>query len=356
MQNSKNVKGQVASLPRFAERGRGDKGQEKGVRLYALRMTHCLLLVTVLFCISSLVWAEEPGSKQKKKKYPHPHALHSEAKSERSTDFSVDEIIDWPGLLRTLQDRLNILPLSPEARMVISGFKPDALNSEDKTVTVNEINKLLIDEKLNSKVEKIVTFGSETKKLESDYRKTKSREDLKWLNRSIINDIFPKTPRIAKVKELKKITCATCHEAWGPKAWGVIEGMEVKEPYKAIIDEREVMECFSKAITGEKTMEECIEKVNMLKRARIEPYGPLKNFIQRSDPKGEIPFFVAIHPEDPYTFKPLLKKLVCLECHSSERKVDKVMGRDGKVKKIQVFYGAGSEKREHVPEEYYIRD
>jgi hypothetical protein len=76
----------------------------------------------------------------------------------------------------------------------------------------------------------------------------------------------------------------------------------------------------------------------------IEDPGPLKKFIQRSDTKGEIPFFVAVHPENPYTFKPLLKKLVCIECHSRERKVDKVMGHNGKVKDIPIFYGVGSEK------------
>lgn len=307
-----------------------------------------LLFLIALLCICSFALAEEPKLK-KKKVYPHPHALHLGAKSERSSDFSADEIKDWPGFLQSLQNRLNTLPFTVEARIVISGFRPDALTSDDKTIVINEINKLIIDERFRSNAEKIVTLSSKTKELESDYKKTRSREDLKWLNRSIINDIFPQTHRITKVKELKPITCVTCHEAWGPKAWGVIEGIEVKDTYKSIIDEREVMGCFSKAITGEKTMEECIEKVNIMKRTRIEPYGPLKNYVLRSDTKGEIPFFVAIHPEEPYTFKPLLKRLVCLECHSKDRKIEKIRGRDGKIKEIPIFYGYGL--REKVKEE-----
>lgn len=276
-------------------------------------------------------WSDEGIVTKQGKKYPHPHTIHLEALSQRTADFSIDEIKDWQGFLQSLNNKLNILPLSTEAKITISGFKHRALNSEEKAFIITEINRLLTDERLFAQLKGIVAFSDQTKKLGAEYLKTKSKEDSKWLNRSIINDIFPQPLRIGKVKELKKMTCETCHEAWA------------KEEFKDI-SERVVMECFSKAIAGEKGMEECIEKAKLLKESRIEDSGPLNKFIQRSDTKGEIPFFVAVHPENPYTFKPLLKRLVCIECHSRERKVDKVMGRDGKVKDIPIFYGVGSEK------------
>jgi hypothetical protein len=286
-------------------------------------------------------WSEEGVVTKEGKKYPHPHILHLEAISQRTADFSGNEIIDWPNFLGSLNDKIQILSFSAGAKMAISGLKPQALSGDEKTIVVNEMNKLLVNENLPSLLRDIVTFSRDTGKFESEYSKTKSKEDLKWLNRSIINDMFPQTTRIGKVKELRRMTCTTCHEAYAPKE-------ELKE---AGIEEKTVMECFSKAIAGERGMEECIEKAKILRESKIQPYGPLKLFVQRNNTEGYVPLLVAVHPEEPYTFKPLLKRLVCVECHSRERKVDKVMGRDGKVKEISLFYGAGSEKRLiHKPE------
>lgn len=284
---------------------------------------------------AAIAWSEEGVVTKEGKKYPHPHTLHLEALSQRTADFSREEIKDWPNFLGSLQDKIQILPFSTEAKMAISGLKPQALSSDEKTIVVNEMNKLLVNKNLPSLLRSTVAFSSDTGKFESEYNKTKSKEDLKWLTRSIINDMFPQTTRVGKVKELKRMTCATCHEAYAPKE-------ELKE---AGIEEKAVMECFSKAIAGERGMEECIEKAKILSESKIQPYGPLKLFIQRNNTEGDVPLLVAVHPEEPYTFKPLLKRLVCIECHSRERKVDKVMGRDGKVKEISIFYGAGSEKR-----------
>src|SRR3972149_9984588 len=223
-----------------------------------MRCYRRLIYIIITLCmISTLSWAEdavsEAVSKDKKKKYPHPHKLHSEVISEKTVDFSMDEIKDWPEFLNSLQSKINILPISDEARMVIRGFKPDNLSNDEKVVVVNEANKLLISEKLLAKVKSAVAFSSETKKMELDYKKTRSKEDLKWLNRGIINDMFPQTAQKGKFRELSKITCTTCHEEYAP-----IE----KELKEAAIDERTVMECFSKAIGVEKPipMEECIEK------------------------------------------------------------------------------------------------
>lgn len=308
-------------------------------RLNHIVMTGAVISVAAFMFYVAIARAEMPKQKwsdegivtKQGKKYPHPHTIHLEALSQRTADFSIDEIKDWAGFLQSLRNRLNVLPFSTEAKIMISGFKHSALNSDEKAFVVTEINRLLADEGIFSQLKSIVAFSDQTKKLEAEYLKTNSKEDGKWLNRSIINDVFPQTFRIGKVKGLKKMTCATCHEAWD------------KEEFKDI-NERAVMECFSNAIAGEKGMEECIEKAKLLKESRIEDPGPLKKFIQRSNTKGDIPSFVAVHPETPYTFNPLLKRLVCIECHSRERKVDKVMGRDGKVKDIQIFYGVGSEK------------
>ncbi|MCL4456461.1 MAG: hypothetical protein M1147_02335 [Nitrospirae bacterium] len=311
-----------------------------------------ILIIAAVFVAASVVcgpvWSEEAVSK-KKKKYPHPHALHLEAMSQTTADISMDEIKDWPGLMRSIKGKIDILPLSVEARMIMGSFRPDALNSDEKAVVAGEMNKLLSDEKFGSYVKSTVALSAATMKLESDYMKSKDTEDLKWMNRSIVSDMFTQIPRKEKVRGLKQITCATCHEAWGPKAWGQVGKGDAYNA--AVINERAVTECFSKVIAGEKGMEECAEMINIIKRSRIQDPGPLAKFIQRKNEKGEIEFFAAVHPEDPYTFKPLLKRLVCVECHGQERKVTKFRGRDGKVKDIPIFYGLGIKKRhEHEHE------
>lgn len=297
-------------------------------------------VIIVLLLIVSFAWAGEV-KKADRKKYPHPHTVHAEAISPGTADFSVDDIGDWKAFFMDLQGKLKVLPFSAEARIAINTFRPDALNSDERAVIINEINKLLTDEKLATNIKNLVPFSGDTRKSETVYRKSRDKEDLKWLNRAILNDMFPQTKRKEKIKELKKITCVTCHEAYAQ-----VE----KEIREAGIDERVVMDCFAKAIKGEKSMNECVEKANMLKKSKIEDYGPLKLFIQRSNTEGQIPFFAAIHPEDPYTFKPLIKRLICLECHGQERKITKVKGRDGKIKEIPIFYGIGSEKRKHEHE------
>ena len=92
-------------------------------------------------------------------------------------------------------------------------------------------------------------------------------------------------------------------------------------------------------------MGECIEKANIVRKSKIEPYGPLKSYIQRDKPEEMNAYLIAMRPDVPYTFKPLLKRLVCVECHSKDRKVNKVTGRDGKTKEIPIFYGLGIKAR-----------
>jgi len=342
-----------SSLPRNEGTGCGlpKAFQRLGVLWFAL------LSVAILGIYGS-AWSAEDSSKQKKK-YLHPHQVHLEARSEISADFSPVEIRDWPGFMRSLQGSAQILRLDPEAKMAIGILKTDGLNDDEKAIVVNMLNKLLLETKPVSHVKSAGQSGSETKKSEAVYKKTKDSADLKWLNRSILCDIFPQVTRKKRTKELNKITCSTCHEAWGAKAWGQLDDASVKVASMDADSESAVMECISKAIAGKKTVEECVEMVKVVRRSRIEPYGPLQNFIQKSDAAGDLAFFSAVHPEGPYTFKPLLKRLVCIECHSRSRKVDKVIGSDGKVKNIKIFYGAGYDRNQdketpagHDPQEY----
>jgi len=299
------------------------------------------VLLATLFGVYGSAWSEETAAKQKKQ-YPDPHRIHLEARSESSADFLVGEIADWPGFVHSLQGKAQLLQLGPETKLIIGMLKPEG-NGDDKANAINILNRQLLEKNLASRAKGAGPTGSETAKLQQTYKKTGDIAELKWLNRSILCDIFPQITRKKRSAELKKITCATCHEAWGSKAWGQLDNAARKDPAKEAVNEGEVTACISMAIVGKKTVEECVEMIKEARRSRIEPYGPLKNIMQKTDTKGETPMLAAVHPEDPYTFKPLLKRLVCLECHSRKRTVDKVMGSDGKVKKIKLFYGAGVE-------------
>lgn len=277
-----------------------------------------IILVSALLFMSIPAWAEDAVSKQGKK-YPHPHTLHMEVMEQGPADFSSDEIGDWPDFVRSLQKKTSTLPFSQEGRMAINDLKPDSLSSDDKAMLVSELNRLLRD-----------------KTVAGIKGKTQNTEDLKWVNRNVIAALFPHISRKEKGKGLKKITCASCHEAYAQTE---------KNAEKNKVDEKMVLDCFSNVISGKtegkESMEDCLKMADTLKKSRIQPYGPLRNVIQKNVLEGDIPFLVALHPEEPYTYKPLLKRLVCIECHGQERKIDKIKARDGKTKKIPVFYGYG---------------
>ena len=71
----------------------------------------------------------------------------------------------------------------------------------------------------------------------------------------------------------------------------------------------------------------------------IRNYDNLKHFIIRPKLYGNPALIEAVHPENPYTFKPLLKRLVCLDCHAPDRDVDKIQHADGKTHRIKFLYG-----------------
>lgn len=275
-------------------------------------------------CSPALAVEETPTAKDGKK-YPHPHTIHMRVTERNLPDFTRDDVLDWPGLVQDLKAAPTALPLSVELEMMLAGLnKKMELSNSDRQVLVNELNNILA-----------IWAKAET-------GKGMRPEDLKWRMRDRLVELLPSLPRKEPAKpgsHLPKITCGTCHEDQVQQAKDYM-----KQQNLTIFDEKTVLECFAKAIAGEKGFGECETMAEMLKKTRIEPYGPLRNFIQRPLNEKEISLFVALHPENPYTFKPLLKKLVCLECHGFDRKVkvEKVKGHDGKEKDMPIFYGAGA--------------
>jgi len=71
----------------------------------------------------------------------------------------------------------------------------------------------------------------------------------------------------------------------------------------------------------------------------IKEYEKLKKFIVRPDAKASPALLGAVHPENPYTFKPLLDRLVCLDCHGVDRDIEELKGADGKMRIPPIFYG-----------------
>jgi cytochrome c551/c552 len=52
----------------------------------------------------------------------------------------------------------------------------------------------------------------------------------------------------------------------------------------------------------------------------------LKKYIQRKEVTSGSPYLDAVHPEKPYTFKPVLERLVCVDCHGHDSKVKTLYG------------------------------
>jgi len=287
--------------------------------------TCCLLWLFVVLCSPALA-VDETATDKGGKKYPHPHTVHMSVMELNLPEFTMDDVSDWPKLVQDLKAAPPSLPLSVEVKMMLAGLRPTELSNSDRQVLVRELNKIL-------------AVWSEAKG-----GKERTPGELKWVARDRVVGLLPSLKPKKSGAQLGKITCGTCHESQVQLAREYMERQNL-----AVFDEKTVLDCFSKAIAGEKGFGECEAMSETLKKTRIEPYGPLRNFIQRPLGEKEISFFVAIHPEAPYTFKPLLKKLVCLECHGSYRKVkvEKIRGSDGKEKEMPIFYGlgAGSHKK-----------
>lgn len=58
----------------------------------------------------------------------------------------------------------------------------------------------------------------------------------------------------------------------------------------------------------------------------MKPDGVWKKYIVRKDIASGSTYLDAVRPENPYTFKPLLQRLVCVDCHGSDSKVKILYG------------------------------
>jgi len=139
-----------------------------------------------------------------------------------------------------------------------------------------------------------------------------------------------------------KITCGTCHETQTEMIAEYLQRHGL-----TTLNEKTILDCFVLAIEGKKGFGECEDLAGVFKKTQIKPYGPLKNFVQRQRRETELPQFTAVRHESPHTFKPMLKKLVCVQCHAVGRKVTQIPGPDGKMKDVPLFYGAGSGSHQH---------
>ena len=294
-----------------------------------------VVLVCALVGLGTLTWAGEEIRPQKKK-LPHPHAVHLEIVEQGTPEFAVDEIADWVEFLRSFRTRLDGFSVEADVRRLLSRARPETLSADERTIVVGELNRLLGHPNAGIRGRPAAPASAETRKAAARHRKTLAPDDLKWLNRNLIGDVFPQIARKARESELPPITCVTCHEGYAPADRGRAEGLAAPGT-----DERAVVECFARALAQGRSTRECVAKAEALRAARIESAGPLSGIVQKRLPEGAIPFFVAVRPEEPHTFKPLLKRLACTQCHAHGRTIDRVKGRQGEMKGIPLFYGEG---------------
>ena len=302
---------------------------------YPLRVGGAIALVGALLCLWSAVWAGEEIPPQKKK-FPHPHAVHLEIVEQSTPELVIEEIARWPEFVRSFQTKLELFFLGAEVRRLLARARPETLTADEKAIVVGELNRLLRQPNAGIRGGQAAPASAATKEAGARYRKTQAPDDLRWLHRNLIGDVFPQIARKVRDTELPPITCVTCHEGYAPTERRRAGGLAAPD-----VDERTVVECLAKAVAEGGSIQECLAKAEALRAARIEPLGPLGGMIRKRLPEGDIPLFAAMRPEEPHTFKPLLKRLVCTQCHGHGRTVDRVKGPQGEMKGIPLFYGEG---------------
>jgi hypothetical protein len=276
-----------------------------------------------------------------KKEVRDPHQVHFElGKDIPPIGFSVREIPDWPKFVKSLQSRMNLLPFSEEMIFLIEKLMPGLTSVDEKEVILSEINKFLKLPDFYSQMQAKVTFSETTEQLKAEYQRTRTEEDLQWLNRSIINDIIPKAPRVAvkegkKYDKLRNINCLTCHEAW--------------QPVKPVIKPKAPLtkaERFAQMIQAQMIKPPPAPPPASPKSIPfvaddefLNQYNNLKKFIVKPNIHGNPLILEAVHPENPYTYKPLLKRLVCVDCHGPAREINEIRHAGGKTHKIKYLYG-----------------
>lgn len=301
-----------------------------------LRAGGAIALMSALLCLWSAAWAGDEIPPQKKK-FPHPHAVHLEIVEQSTPEFAIEEITNWAEFFRSFQTKLELFSLAAEVRRLVSRAQPETLSADEKAIVVSELNRLLRQPNAGIRGRQAAPASAETAKAAARYRKSRAPDDLTWVHRNLIGDVFPQVARKGRDSELPPITCVTCHEGHAVADKGLVEGLAAAPD----ADERAVAECFARAVTEGQSTRECLAKADALRAARIQAPGPLRGIIQKRLPEGDTPLLAAVRPEDPYTFKPLLKRLACTQCHAHGRTVDRVKGRQGEMKGIPLFYGEG---------------
>jgi len=294
-----------------------------------------LALVSAVLCLWNAAWAGE-GITPEKKKYPHPHAVHLDIVEQGVPQFAIEEIRTWPEFLRSFQTKLELFSLGTEVRRLASRARPGTVTADEKAVLVGELNRLLRQPNAGIRGQQAAPASAETTEAAARYRKTGAQDDLTWLHRNLIVDVFPQIARKARDPELPQITCVTCHEGFAPAGNGRAEGLVGPDA-----DERAVAACLGKAVAEGRSIQECLARAAALRATRIESRGPLSGIVQKRLAEGDSSLLAAVRLEDPYTFKPLLKRLVCTQCHGHGRTVERVKGRLGETKGIPIFYGEG---------------
>lgn len=299
-------------------------------------MVFLLLTVTFSFRGESVLSA---GEGQPVKAVRDPHLVHFEiGRDIPPIGFAVDQIKEWPSFIKSLRSRLNDLPISRETQFLINHLMPTVVNEDEKKVVVGELNKLLLDKELYARVTGKMAFSAETQRLLAQYRHAPTEENLQWANRRIINDLIPETPVVSaetgrKYNKLRGINCLTCHESW-----------KERKPYtdlheRARSDEERLEQMVATQRITPPPARAVVDKV-VPDDDFLRQHETLKKFVVRTDKKRQNPALIeAVRPEDPYTFKPLLKRLVCLDCHGQDREVDRIEHPDGKSHRIKFFYG-----------------
>ncbi|MCF6247670.1 MAG: hypothetical protein L3J69_09940 [Desulfobacula sp.] len=274
------------------------------------------------------------------KKVRDPHQVHFElGKDIPPIGFSVREIIDWPNFTRSLQAQIALLPFSQEMKFLIERLMPGLTSIDEKKVVLSEINKFLKLPDFYSQMKIKVSVSDTTMQLLSDYQRKKTNENLQWLNRSIINDILPPAPRVAvregkKYDKLRNINCLTCHEDWQPVT-PVVKKKSALTPLEQLT--RMIQTQLINPPPSSLPQPESIPFV--ADDDFLRQYNSLKKLIVRPDTRGNPMIIEAVHPENPYTWKPLLKRLVCIDCHGPSREINDIKHANGKTHKIKYLYG-----------------
>jgi hypothetical protein len=293
------------------------------------------LTVTLSFPGESVLSA---GEIQPVKAVRDPHLVHFEiGRDIPPIGFAVDQIKEWPGLIKSFRSRLNDLPISRETKFLINHLMPAVVNEDEKKVIVGELNKLLLDKELYARVTGKMAFSSETQRLLAQYRHAPTEENLRWANRRIINDLIPETPVVSvetgrKYNKLRGINCLTCHESWKERK----PSTDLHE--RARSDEERLEQMVAAQKITPPPARAVVDKV-VPDDDFLRQHETLKKFVVRSDKRQNPSLIEAVRPEDPYTFKPLLKRLVCLDCHGQDWEVDRIEHPDGKSHRIKFFYG-----------------